>query len=153
GARESARYSYHRVRPMSRRIRRLLPHGGQALLGALELVERLLELRQPLVLLLNDLGPGLAQEVLVAELLLHALQVREQLLRLTREARALLVQVHESLERQEDLRPLNHGRRRDRRARAVARELQTLDARERLHLRRQAVEQVQLRAAAAHHHR
>src|SRR6185503_8051237 len=131
----------------------LLPHRAQALLRALELVERLLELAEALVLLLHDLRLRLAQEVLVPELLLHALEIREQLLRLARETRALLVQVHEPIERKEDLGALHHGRRRHRRARAVTRELEVLDTRERLHLRGETVQEVELRLAAPHHDR
>src|SRR5262249_28928216 len=104
----------------------LLAHGAEALLGAFELVERLLQLGEPIVLPLHDLGPRLAQEVLVPELPLHQLEVREQLLRLAGEPRPFLVEIDEPVERQEHLRALDDRGRRHRRPRPVAGERQPL---------------------------
>src|SRR6266487_3242579 len=58
---------------------RKLRRDSQALLRALELVERLLELRQPQALLLHHLRTRLPEEILVAQLLPRPFEVVEQL--------------------------------------------------------------------------
>src|SRR5512134_613438 len=92
----------------------------EALLGAFQLVQRLLERGEAGALLLDDLGTRLVEEVLVAELLLGALEVAEQLAGLARQPGTLLVEIHQPLERQEHLRSHDHRRGRHRRPRAVA---------------------------------
>src|SRR5512132_2555815 len=81
---------------------------AQALLRASQLLHRLFELGEPLLLALDHVGLRLAEEVLVAELLLHRLEIVEQLRGLASETAALLVDVDQTLERQEDLGAVHH---------------------------------------------
>src|SRR5215510_13216941 len=112
--------------PSSAGAGRMLRGGGlaQCLLRALELFQRLFELLQLLPLAIDDLGLGLGEEVLVAQLALRALEVVEQPVGLARETGPLRLHVDQTFQGQEDFRAADHRRRRDRGARSVVRQSQ-----------------------------